>query len=335
MHLMKVPSNQNGQQEIAHGANSKVMTGLLKTYLLVDVLRAIHLHSIPTVRLSEVSLQLENNDDFQSIYQWLLTGKGSTPASLSPDDHVFLLFALLAEIVSLQHSLTALVRPDMSANHIPPSIGSVPRSSADAEYYNPLLPHSASAEYIRCKQRLSRALSRWLSLSSVLPEHGARVAEIDRPVTPVYHFCCMTLEADSKMWLLPALVGYEPFTNDDFPSRLKDDPSSRPALVDLHFSDAASSSAWKILDQIGFDVQTVTTVGDMELSVSPVWSAIILFYAALVVWARMIEDQNHPTKGGVQLSRKKIMGTFMAELEKIRPRWGCIPKMVATLKNLD
>lgn len=274
---------------------------------------------------------------------------GPLPSGLSSDDYLLLLVALLSDIISLVHSVGPLLEPEASprdqalpgrTQHASANHGISNDHDRHPPYSNPLLPFCATSEFKLMRRRFRRGLKVWCASVGLFED---RKPAVDSTVIPLMYFCHMMLECGPEVGVLPALAGYKPESHQ--PSNAQPDgQASRTSIeVTLHFSDAALSDAWQVLETIeaqdhyGDDPSRGTGIAPAPSRppITPIWYPLVVFYAALVVWARMKEDrENKRGTGGVLLARKKLLGTFQTELEQMKPRWGCTKRMIDCIKAL-
>ncbi|KEF60625.1 uncharacterized protein A1O9_02186 [Exophiala aquamarina CBS 119918] len=393
MRLKDIGSNTGSAAQRLVDLHGRGNIGTLGFYFLVDVLRAIHFNTPPSLTAAELSLPISRGHDFRPLYKTLVVDHKPLPVALSSDGYLLLLIALLSDIVSASHGFGSLtVHPSLSHQQTCPDQQSFPtrppgadeplfwsdeptggsrnpreslrQESLNSAYCNPLLPFSATQEYFRIKKNLEKALDAW-SVSVGL-SGGGDVADkptvVDSTIIPILHFCRMLLEAGPSIYLLPAVVGYTPIgvssdSQDPGASFQRNLRSLDVQRAGFSFNNAVLSSAWQILESIeadhhhtGVDSGQSTSVGGSggvdggfdpmsrsdSSSITPIWYPLIVFYAALVVWARLLEDSSRKSSGGdvIFIARKKVLGTFQIELEQMKPTWGCTERMVAIIKSL-
>ena len=286
----------------------------------------------PAMAVGELSISLSNGHSFRVLYQNLTAGHSQLPDDLSPDDYLFLLLALLSDIVTL--------------NRIVPSLGLQTldileaRTLGDAQFSSqmagvvgdPLAPLSAKSEYFRMRQSLREALSRWGTWARVSSQEKTKPCRVAKSSVVLLHFCEMMLEAGPMVDAILTKVGYIISI-----SELRDAPKAVSTETGgFKFSTRSISSAWQAMEAVDCGEDT-TGVADPtpRQTMTPVWFPLVVFYSAIVVWSGMLDNQNTARAGaGINMAKGKVLGVFQNEFRQMKPSWGCLDKMRATLDNL-
>ncbi|KIW27411.1 uncharacterized protein PV07_07149 [Cladophialophora immunda] len=231
--------------------------------------------------------------DFQDIYRTLLDEsqpKASLPDDMtSPDDAFLLLMAVLSDIMSVQRSLYKVVSLSES------------QQSSSSFAPNPFIPLTPAAELTRMNNALSSALDTWYDRF-----RGLMVPEI----IAFRHYCGLHLTCPRILEL--------PFVAESTLSR--SDFDHQPIII----TDEAVRNAWLVLDHSADAVRACTPE-----TLCPVWLPIVVFHAALVVWAQQgLHKAGHSGISG----SVRVLLAFKVELERMP--WPCANNMAATLDRL-
>ncbi|KAJ9609572.1 hypothetical protein H2200_005899 [Cladophialophora chaetospira] len=275
--------------------NPKARSSVIACLLLVNVLGALHLNMPCYLTPNELGIHLGPEPvTFSQIYTSLLDpdlALAAGPASQCMPS--LLLIAVLTDCICLRRSLADLV-----------SLGSEDsKSHRGAQLaYNPHQVLSPVREYRRMEDRLSSALDKWME----------RFGHDAAPDNLALAYFCRLYLASPELSILPRLAHYPPVVQ-------RENLSAVDSSVNV--SDQSVAHAWAILEN-------VDTRSKDEDTMCAIWSPIIVFYAALVVWARSQQRNDQGTKAG---SVKQLL-VFKLELERMR--WPCCVEMASTLDRL-
>ena len=115
---------------------------------------------------------------------------------------------------------------------------------------------------------------------------------------------------------LPRLAGYRPFRSTSIAETALD-----PQLEQMAIPEDTIGHAWHVLDH----ATAKTTSTGQEC---PIWLPLVLFYASLVVWAKVrLSDVGKGKYGSL-----KLLFPFKLELSKMP--WPCCTEMGSTLDLL-
>lgn len=310
------------------------ITRLTSFYFLVDLLRAIHMNTPPSINPSDLSLPLDGpgNMDFETLYQRIIYLRQPLEANLDPDTYFLALLCILSETVLLLRFL-----------------GPIANQGTDLT-----LPSSASREYLQQAESLEMSLAIWHRSvhSPGLPTPTDQLTSMDarNPEAPpcavtketlaLAHFCHILLEVGPRVLTLPQRVGYPRSASSQFDNRAAlNDPS---LCNDVRVSDAAMECAWAILDlcdshQDPMPDDDASEEAPQETPPMAIWLPLVVFYAGIVVWCRMREDQRMgiPTGAYNSLSaRRRIMKDFQTALRTIGGGFECAVHMAKVLRDL-
>ena len=231
---------------------------------------------------------------FDSLYTMLLNQTERMPAEAkSPETALFLLIALVSDHLFVKRMIGlvstrhhAKIDDQSDDNVAPPSI-------------NPFPPLSPAVESARIETNILRALDAWYEeFHTICP----------RTHLAMYYYLRLSISCP-ELQKLPEIAGYGTPAHREF-SRL-----TRTVII----SDESLRLAWLVLDHV--DLRNA----DME-SRTAIWTPIILFHAALVVWRR-IKATSSQTIGSL-----KMLQPFISELEHVP--WPCSWEMSGTLRRL-
>lgn len=231
--------------------------------------------------------------NFQDIYRSLFDEthtKASLPDDMmSPDDAFLILLAIISDILCIHRSLYRILSLSES------------QQNTSVHLPNPFVPLTPAAELTRMTKALSLALNVWSDRF-----HGLMVPEI----MAFYHYCRLHL-ACPQILELPFLAGYtDPAPNFDH----------QPIVI----TDEAVRNAWLVLDHSADALSTRTPD-----TLCPVWLPVVVFHAALVVWAQ--QSLSELGQNGISGSVRVLLA-FKFELERMS--WPCSKSMAATLERL-
>ena len=171
---------------------------------------------------------------------------------------------------------------------------SLNRWSGDPDPINPFVPLSPYTEHQRMLSILAVAYDKWAqSFISVEPD-----------VMVLYHYCRLYV-VYPEVTGLAAGIGYPG------PIRTK-----RP---DVKIPETATKHAWQILD-------TAAANSSQRTTIAPLWSPVVVFHAALVIWADIASCTS------VYAPSKRVLVPFILELQRMQ--WPCSAKMASTLETL-
>lgn len=214
-------------------------------------------------------------------------------------DPLLLLVAILSDAICIQRSLLPY------STKIPrvPSIA-VPSYDDKLSGQDPHPALSPISEYQRMSECLNNSLDRW---------HERFASDEGRPYLALFYFCRLYVDSP-QLSQLPGLVEYPPNQVDSI------QPPKR-SLHEMHISGKAVDYAWAILDHVG------SREGGRE-NICPIWDPLIVFLAALVVWAK---TQQHIEQGGGGGRMKQLL-VFKLELDQMP--WPCSAEMASTLDRI-
>ncbi|KAK5049567.1 hypothetical protein LTR84_004496 [Exophiala bonariae] len=271
-------------------------TSLIGCFWLINVLGSLHLDIASCLTTNEIEMHLSSlGIRFQRAYRSLLDEDAFVPPGLgSREDAVLLLIAILCDFICLRRSLRRLARH--VSQHLQ-QLNAVKsgKPSAVRTLYPPTLPHS---EYGRMVDQLSIALDKW--------ELTFRIGR--SPNDLALYFCCRLYISCPELTLLPRLAGYAPVVQ-------RMGLSNGPETIEtIELSDDSIGYAWSVLDN--------------TCDPYPIWSPVIVFLAALVVWTNITCPKTSSARTG---SLKQIL-PFKLELDQMP--WPCCSEMSLTLNRL-
>ena len=171
---------------------------------------------------------------------------------------------------------------------------SLSRWSGNPDPINPFVPLSPHTEH-----------QRMLSILSVASENWAQSFPlIGSDVMVLYRYCQLYL-IFPEITGLPARIGY--------PETIK---ATRP---DVQIPETVTKCAWQILD-------TAAASPSKRAMTSPLWLPVVVFHAALVIWADIANCTS------VYAPSKRVLVPFILELQGMA--WPCCGKMASTLETL-
>ncbi len=206
---------------------------------------------------------------------------------------VLLLLAILSDTITLYRSLRSSAK---DAN--------VHKTSV--LQHNPFVPFTAHAEIERLQDRLDMALSRW---------HSIYLPHLDPETLVLYQYCRLLLSC-------PSILSMKRIASDHIasPTQLY----SKAMMEDMSINDCSISTAWSILD-------SAAGIPRRSTSLCAIWMPIVIFHAALTVWARISISHHLDASGGAVGSARTLVA-FKAELERMS--WPCCVDMVSFLEQL-
>ncbi|KAI0105869.1 hypothetical protein F4814DRAFT_429777 [Daldinia grandis] len=275
---------------------------MLWSIWLWDVLQAVHSNMSLNFSPDEISTNMpSSNIPFQDIYRSLLQNSSaevqtllSTTGASSREQAILLLLAILSDSITLHRTLG-------SAANV---INSVQMTSYK---HNPFVPYSAHAELERMQNRLSKALDQWyISFSgSMSPD-----------VIALFHYCRLYLSCPE----IPSLSRLAQYGT---PSNQTPTQAGVTAATNtINISSQSLDHAWALLD-------VAATCPKSEGILCQAWMPIVVFHAALVVWAKVSFSTggDRDTYGS-----RRVLLAFKMELETMQ--WPCCTKMAVTLQRL-
>lgn len=237
---------------------------------------------------------------FQHLYQDLLYG-GFSGQSLQwlSGSPCLLLIAILSDTICVQRALM-------------PGYANNQSKSSNSKSYFPttsLLQNSPPAlspasEYLRMTECINDFLDKWEQRFATREGH---------PYIALFYFCRLYVDCP-YISHLPGLVGYPP----NQPYNI---PPYTVSLFEIAITDRAVDFAWAIVEHIG--------AGEgRQRNVTNLWEPLIVFLAALVVWAK---EQQTPRLGGLDHRRKQLLA-FKLELDKMS--WRCSADMASCIAQI-
>lgn len=251
----------------------------------------------------------------QNIHQPLLAPLAVDESRKSKDDAVFLLLALLSDLITLRRSLGSETN---IINSTAPAIARV--------NHFPLF--SAHTEYSRIQSDIELGLDRWHSIfgSSVGPD-----------VLSLYQFCRLVVACPVLPLIHKAAV-------------CQDVDYSRNAVLhrlpaNTEILDVAVNYAWSVLDSAAacptsLDKRPSTWGSSSTTPPQPppeqqylcsAWMPTVVFQSALLIWAKIVRGRrgSRDTQGNISI---RALVAFQVELQTMQ--WPCCTSMVATLQRL-
>lgn len=239
--------------------------------------------------------------NFQDLYQSLLhEGLVGHYLQWLDGNPLLLLVAILSETICMQRALSFHLPRDQRAPH--PTMHSFANTASFQESPNPAL--SPESEYSRMSECINNFLDRWQE--KFASKEGRRYLAL-------YYFCRLCVECPHVSHL-PGLAGYPP-------SRTGSIPPYTMSLNEISISDRAVDFAWATVEHIGFSEED-------RGSIRPIWEPLIVFLAALVVWAK---KQRSTRSSGGDYRRKELL-VYKLELEKMA--WPCCKEMASSIDRV-
>lgn len=276
-------------------------SSLLFSLWLWDVLHALRLNLPLNFSPNEILLTMPSSDlAFQDVYRNLLQESGGndklllfTMGSNTREQAIILLLAILSDSMTIRRSLGS------AANVISPV-------QMGAYRHNPFVPYTAHTELERMQGQLLTALDRWYAKfqGSVGPE-----------IIALYHYSKLYLSCPA-ISVFPQLAQHQ---HSGFSPSQVDAPD---ASSEVNISDQSVSHAWSVLD-------IAATSPKCEETLCPAWMPIVVFHAALVVWASISYNKGC---GRDKSGSKRALLAFKVELDSMP--WPCCADMATFLQKL-
>lgn len=267
---------------------------LLMSYLfLTDVTCAIQAGRVPCISTQELFMRMPSSPhNFAQLYSSLLSGARPLPSDIKADeDSLLLLIGICADILFIQHSFSyLLLAADLSTQTRP----------------NPYAPLSPPAEALRYRFILNAALMRWY-------QHFGDIASPN--ILLMFYFCRLLLALPDVL-KLPSLAGYP--SSSERASMVPDMSATAIPRV----SDEALNFSWQILE----NSHTRTEIFGGNTAI---WVPVVLFYAALTIWAHL--EQQGSSKN-LMTGTLRTLNIFKDELSHLP--WPCCVEMCHTLDRL-
>lgn len=308
-------------------------------YFLVDTLRAVHFGVASTF---SVDWLIQNSskatDDFRDVYRAFVHKDRPLPTTMSSDDHLLILVAILSDIHSLLLSLGPLIMPDLQDCQaqcgdargddafISPELLALPKQVFSSQDCNPFLPFTARSQYDHMKKVLYRAIEAWrASIRAQNSEVDDGVSDNNQMLLPLMHFCHLLLEAGPGIYVTSELAQYP----SGAPINAGNDS---PSKLGVRFSDATMNAAMEILEVIGrTSLQMELNVNGTARRTAPISYPLVTYFAGLVVRARVLEGEegtNLPKGAFKNISApRKLLDIFRVELRKMESTWACASHM--------
>lgn len=238
---------------------------------------------------------------FQEAYAELLesiddahlrTSKSAT-TNTSRELAVLLLLATLSDTITLYRSL------ESSAENI-----SIPDTRS--HQHNPFVPFTAYAELEQMRIQLNLALDRW---------HSIYLPHLTPEILALYQYCRLFLSH-------PSLLHMKRIASDRIANPKQ--PFSMATLQDMLPSDFSISTAWSILEY-------AAKIPRKSRNCSVIWMPVVVFHAALIVWARIYVSQSSGDNEGASGSALTL-AVFKGELETMK--WPCCADMASFIDRL-
>jgi hypothetical protein len=214
------------------------------------------------------------------------------PTTLTECDSLLLLVAILSDAIHMERSLGNLSRLE--------------RRTASQQQQNQYHILSASRERRQMRDKLLLALTRWKQRYT----HPGTGDELS-----LFFFCQLYLICPA-LSVLPRLADYTPAVSREILQTALD------CAQDETVSDEAVGCAWDVLESASTGARTNT-------SLCPIWCPLVVFYAGLVVWARIRQNEGLGEKS--RGTRKQLLA-FKNELDQMS--WPCCAEMASTLDRL-
>lgn len=263
---------------------------------LLDILHSLHFNgSIITFTSKELRTTMPSSElEFQDVYGALMSGSaagvGAGPDRYVQEDALLLLMAVLSDLIYLRGSLGHVVRVR-------------PSPSTQTAQANPFVSLAAPAELARMEKTLDLALKTWKE----------RYFELMTPeVKAFYHYCTIYRSCDQL--LLQTAVA-------------EDTANGHCVISDRIHSvpDEAVRAAWIVLSNVSEWSQE-----GLSKAVCPIWLPIMLYHAAIIVWAQHDFSQGQDADG--VYSGARMLLPFQIELGFMH--WPCCKDMMAILGRL-
>lgn len=344
-------------------------------YFLVDVLRALRLGNPPSFKPSELTFNLNLSSEWgiQDIYRQLLLARQPLPVHLSSEHHLLGLLCILSETILLLQFLgpvangRASPNPNLLQTQINSMYGDLTISFQEVlqwtdnrfssggsdmsrDFNNFSLPSSARREYSQQLDLMTASLETWHksfedfilysnSQRGTSPTRGAKM--VDESLLPLAYLCRILLEIGPLALELPRIAESESLISGEQDDSILNDTTS--SQLNFHVNEKATDSAWGILDtfedeEIAFENSSGNICHQTDTKLIPLWTPLVLFYAALTIWARMREEQAREGLSGIHNSlpaRRRLLRLFHTKLSKLGAHYGCASQMADVIKNLE
>lgn len=239
---------------------------------------------------------------FHDLYTSLLRGEHAYDSLRQMNNNpLLLLVAILSDIICMQR---ALIPACMRTQQLVPDTR--PSYDGKIRLQDPPPVLSPESEGQRMSEQLTDSLHKWYQNFSATGGHS---------YLALFYFCRLYVECPGLSYLLD-LVEYPP-------KRRQNSQLCIASLHELPISDKAVDFSWMILDHVG------SKVGGEEPAAF-IWDPLIVFLAALVVWAKTQQHVRYDT--GSTGGRRKQLLPFKLELERMA--WPCCTNMVTTIDRL-
>lgn len=266
-------------------------------FLVVDVVRAIHIRAMPCISTRELFMHMPcGNSSFNSVYGCLISGIGTLPTALRGNDDGLLLLAAICSDLLYADLISSNLARDVTLERIGFALG--------PNAYIPLTPES---EAMRVRHIFKDTLARW-------HQHFSKTVSAD--VMSFFYFCRLFVAVPELLYL-PSYVGYPEL------ALLRPRPTLPCGVEDICISDEAYNFAWLILDHT-----TRRTITEHDNKIS-IWLPVALFYAAITVWHRLKYSRLSADFRAGTLSCLKL---FIAELRTLP--WPCCATMSLIIEKL-
>ena len=238
--------------------------------------------------------------EFDQLYRSLANdARLPEPTNFQHVDPMLLLTAILSDVVAVRRSLV-LGRQTGALHEL--SHEETPRLPTRSDHPpDPVL--SSASESERMIESLSESLDKWYLM----------FASGSRQHLSLFYFCKLYLACPEIDWL-PNAAGYPPGKSQQY------EAISMP-LHGISISGAAVDYSWEILEHNDTTDTTVQTY-------CPIWRPLVVFLAALVIWAKIQQDSRQGRIGG----RLKQLRAFRLELDQMS--WPCCHEMSFVLDRL-
>lgn len=262
---------------------------------VVDTLRAIHLGRVPSYSTTELQILLPSGiAKFQDAYLSLRHDR-LQDFSFCNEDALLMLGALLSDILVLRRAFDNAPDHEQSSSFAQPSRGSA----------NSYIPFSPLKETRRMQKDLSVALDAW---------HARFKEMVSNDIISLYFFCRLLL-AYSNVLGLPRWANYKPAMGN---AGMRAETHKTAKIDSSKISEEALKFSWLILEHVDLKSN--------DFADSP-WMPIILFYAALVVAAKL---KSVPSESVGQYGTLRSLSLFRSDLERMA--WPCCADMIAAIE---
>lgn len=270
----------------------------MAAYLIIlTTMLATHCNAESLIHPAQLGMSVPgSNTSLSGAYKELfasLSGSSSLH-TVSDEGALLLLAALWSELVFL-HRLTGDAEIGRAGHQ-----GSA-RGSSLPQLCDPFVSLSPAVEKIRLQNRLKTALLSW---------NATFAATVSEDIVALYYYCNM-ISACPQILGLPSLAGY-PSTNNAATFDSIDAVIQMPAI-----SDESVELAVLVLNHASASDGSPVRVS--------IWLPVIVFHAALAVWAH---DQ------AAQTGRKRQSRTVFSFIQVLQSLpWPCCKEMVGTLQK--